>query len=572
MGTTKKAIYMWPAAWRKPEVCGAAGAVSSNNVCATQAGLEILRQGGNAFDAAVAVSLTLSVVEPHHSGIGGGAFSLLYRSSDHSFHALDARGIAPKRATADLFLKDGEVQDEWKDLGGQAVAIPGLLRALDVVLKQYGTMSLAEVAAPAIRYAREGFPVSFTQSLTMDDDSVRRKRRLSPAFRALYCKEDGSAYRFGETMRLSKLADLLEKLTREGVDAFYTGEVAERIVSCINARGGCYTMEDLRDYQPKFRQPLQGTYRDHGVVAFPPPSSGATVLEMLNILEQFDLAAMGHNSADAIHTVAEAMKLGFADRSCALADPDFVEVDAERLSDKAFAARRAALIDPDVAGSFAADTGEDGHPGNTSHFVVMDGAGNVVSQTQTVRDWYGSGIVLEELGFVLNNNMSDFSAKSGAITSQGLTYSDANCIEGGKTPLSSMSPCIVMKNGKPWLAIGAAGGPRIITGILQGIVNAVDFGMHPEQLVRQPFITCLTKGQGLELEHGISRDTVEKLRSKGHEPTCLAPDMVLSSMLNCVMAEEGLLYPCATERVDGCGGVLLPDGTILLDGITHQKA
>ncbi len=570
MSTKKKAIYMWPSTWAKPSVHGTQGAVSCNNAYATKAGLEILRQGGNAFDATVAVSLALSVVEPYHSGIGGGAFSLLYRSSDQSYAALDARGIAPLKATADLFLRDGEVQDEWKDLGGQSVAIPGLLRALDVILREYGTMSLKEVAAPAIRYAQEGFGMSFAGSITMEDDSVQRKRRLSPAFRALYLKADGSAYRFGETVKFPEIANLLKTLVNEGVDAFYSGEIAKKIVSSINERGGCYALEDLKSYQPKFRPPIYGSYRDCGIVAFPAPGGGPTIVEMLNILEQFDLRGMGHNTTDSIHTIAEAMKLGFADRGSELADPDFVKIDLSQLISKSFAKARSMSINPRWAGAPSVAAGElppQGYPGNTSHFVVMDGDGNIVTQTQTIRDWYGSGIVVNGLGFVLNNNMSDFSAKPGAITSQGLTYSSANCIEGGKTPLSSMSPCILSKDGKPWLAIGAAGGPRIITGILQGIINAVDFDMKPEQLVRMPYITCLTREQGLELEFGINRETAKNLEARGHKTVCVPADYALSSMLNSVMYVDGEYYPCSTERVDGCGGALLPNGRMLMDGI-----
>ncbi|WMJ82786.1 gamma-glutamyltransferase [Oscillospiraceae bacterium LTW-04] len=570
MSTVQKTLYMWPSAWSKPCVHGEAGAVSCNNAYATCAGLEILQQGGNAFDAAAAVSLALSVVEPHHSGIGGGCFSLMYSCKEKAVTALDARGIAPQNAKSDLFLKDGEVQDEWKDLGGQSVAIPGLLRALDVMLDRYGTMTIKQVAAPAIRYARTGFGMSFTGSLTMQDDSVQRKMRISEEFRRLYTKSDGSYYELGETVAFPELGDLIEKIAHEGVDAFYTGEVAKKMVESINKRGGCFTLDDLKNYQPKFREPIRSTYRDCDVVAFPLPGGGPALIEMLNILESFDLAAMGHNTADSIHAIAEAMKLGFADRSIEMADPDFVDVDTKQLTSKAHAAARYAQIDHSKAGDYTTQSEGNAiteYPGNTSHFVVMDCHGNVVSHTQTVRDWYGSGIVVDGLGFVLNNNMSDFSAKPGALTSQGLTYSSANCIEGGKTPLSSMSPCILFKNGAPWLAIGAAGGPRIITGTLQGIINAVDYGMLPEQLVRAPYITCLTLEQGLELEHGISQDTIKMLEARGHKPVCLPVDQALSSMLNSVMVIDGQYYPCSTERIDGCGGALLHSGRMLLDGI-----
>ena len=295
-------------------------------------------------------------------------------------------------------------------------------------------------------------------------------------------------------------------------------------------------------------------------------------MEMLNILEHSDLQAMGHNTAASLHAIAEAMKLGFADRSVALGDPDFVQVDVERLASKRHAAERYALSSQETAGEYAPAEGiiAKEYPGCTSHFAIMDRFGNAVSQTQTVRDLFGSGIVVDGLGFVLNNAMSDFSAKSGAPTSQGLAYGDANCIQGGKTPLSSMSPTMIFKDGKPYLAIGAAGGPRIISGIVQGIVNAVDFDMLPEQLVRMPFITCLTKKQGLEFESGISEDTIRLLEQRGHRPVRVPVGESMSTMLNSVMHVDGEYYAAGTQRVDGCGGALLEDGHVLLDGISQE--
>ena len=566
----QKQQYMWPAHWGRPVAHGSYGAISSNNVYATKAGLEILRAGGNAFDASAAVSLALAVVEPHHSGIGGGCFSLLYTAKDGQVTSLDGRGVAPKNATADLFLKDGVVQDEWKDLGGQAVALPGLLKTLEVMLGRYGTMTLAQVAAPAIRLAEEGFGTSFTGALTMYDNSVERKLRLSEAMRKLYLKEDGNFYRFGETQKNPEIAALLKKVAEEGTGYFYRGELAKKMVALINERGGCFTEEDLADYQPKFREPVRTTYRDCEVVAFAPPSGGCTVIEMLNILEHSDLKAMGHNSAESIHALAEAMKLSFADRSEALADPDFVNVDTERLASKAFAAERYALSG-EQAGEYAAaeDIAAKEYPGNTSHFSVMDRFGNAVSQTQTVRDWFGSGIVVDGYGFVLNNAMSDFSAAVGALTSQGLTYGSANAIEGGKTPLSSMAPCIVLRDGKPFLAVGAAGGPRIITGTLQGIVNAVDYGMTPERLVNLPYVHVITNAQGLELEYGISEDTIRLLEAKGHKIVRNTVDQAMSTMLNSVMKVGEEYYAAGTGRVDGCGGALLPDGNAVFEGVSQ---
>lgn len=567
----QKAFYMWPSHWGRPTAHGPYGAVSSNSIYATRAGLEILKTGGNAFDAAAAISLALSVVEPHHSGIGGGCFSLIYSAEKGEFSAVDGRGVAPRNATADLFIKDGVVQDEWKDLGGQSVAIPGLFKTLEIILEKYGTMSLSQVMEPAISLAEEGFGTSFTGALTMDDDSVKRKLKLSQSMRKLYLKEDGSFYRFGERQKNPEMAQLLKNIAANGTDYFYRGPVAEKMVSLINDRGGCYTLSDLADYQPKFRTPVRSTYRDCEVVAFAPPSGGCTVLEMLNILEHSDLKGMGHNTAQSIHALAEAMKLGFADRSMALGDPDFVAVETDRLTSKEFAHERYNLSG-DQAGEYAAakDIEAKDYPGNTSHFAVMDRFGNAVSQTQTVRDWFGSGIVVDGEGFVLNNAMSDFSAAVGALTSQGLTYGSANAIQGGKTPLSSMSPCIVMRDGKPFLAIGAAGGPRIITGTLQGIVNAVDYGMLPERLVNLPYIHVITNSQGVEVEYGISEDTLALLEAKGHHVIRNTVDQAMSTMLNSVMQVEGEFYAAGTGRVDGCGGALLPDGSAVLEGVSQE--
>lgn len=575
MAEQKNNIYMWPSYWQKPVAHGSLGAISCNNIYATRAGLRILAAGGNAFDAAAAVSLALSVVEPHHSGIGGGCFTLFYDAAAQKTFALDGRGTAPLAAREDLFIKDGLVQDEWKDLGGQSVALPGLLRTLDELLKTRGTKSWAEVAAPAITYARSGFGTSFTEALTFDDDSVRRKRRLSEAFSRLYLKADGTSYTFGERQTNPALADLLEQITQNGVDAFYNGAVAEAIISAVNSRGGCFQAKDMSDYRPKYRDCVSTDYHGARVVAFGPPSGGCAVLEMLNLIEQRDIRQSGHNSAETLHTLAEAMKIGFADRSIALADPDFARVDTAYITSKAFAAERWQNF-RQTAGSYPSADGIDAsvfqtHPGNTSHFSIMDRFGNAVSQTQTIRDWFGSGIVADGYGFVLNNAMSDFSAQPGAITSQGLKYGSANCIAGGKTPLSSMSPAIIFKDGKPFMAIGAAGGPRIITGTVQGILNAIDFGMLPEELVNAPYIHSQDLSQGLEVESGISIDTLRLLESRGHKLARVPQGESMSTMLNSVMCLDGQYYAAGTKRVDGCGGALLPNGHIVLEGVSQEE-
>ncbi len=562
----EKKMYMWPSAWDRPSINGTYGAISSNNAYATQAGLNVLRNGGNAFDAAVAVSLVLSVVEPHHSGIGGGCFTLAYSKQENAVYALDGRGIAPRNATKDLFLKDGKVCDEWKDIGGRSVAVPGLLKSLDVLLKKFGTMTMQAVAQDAIKLSFNGFRTSFTGSITGTDDSVIRKRNTYPAFKKNFMNGD-KGYEFGAMQKNEKLGRLLEKIATVGVDYFYSGEAAKTIINTINEHDGCFSYEDMSEYQPKFREPVSINYRNAAVYSFPPPGGGCTVLEMLNILENADIKKAGHNSAQYIHLLAEAMKIAFADRSIGLGDPDFIKIDTHKILSKDYAklqyehiTKTAQEYKPGI------DTAFDEHKGNTSHFSIMDRYGNTVSQTQTIRDWFGSGIVVDAYGFVLNNAMSDFSATEGALTSQGLSYGSSNAIAGGKTPISSMSPTIVFKEGAPFMAIGSAGGPRIITGVLQGIVNAIDFDMEPEQLVDMPYINCLSKQQGIETEFGISPDTVAQLQVALHTIHQIPVHQAMSTMVNCVMKKQDRFYAGRTKRVDGCAGVLFSSGASF-DGI-----
>ena len=322
---------------------------------------------------------------------------------------------------------------------------------------------------------------------------------------------------------------------------------------------------------PKIRKVEVSTYRGYEIKSFSPPSSGATLIEMLNIIENKNIKDMGHNSAETIHILAEAMKLGFSDRNVVLADPDYAKINDDKLISKEYAKERYSLVSSEAKEYTSGNLSNiKEYNGNTSHFSIIDRYGNVVSQTQTIRDWFGSGIIVDDYGFVLNNGMSDFSALAGAITSQGLTYGDLNAIEGGKIPLSSMSPTIVFKDKKPFMSIGAAGGPRIITGILQGIINAIDYDMLPEQLVNMPFINCLTKNQGLEVEYGISKDTLNILEKKGHIIKEIPVYQAMSTMLNSVMNIDGVLYAASTKRVDGCGGVLFENGHIALEGIIQR--
>lgn len=555
----------------RPFLLGTGGGVSSNSWYATRTGLEILEKGGNAADAAVAVSLVLGVTGPYHSGIGGGCFTLFYDSSSGNVLSLDARGTAPAKAFRDMYLdRDGNVMDCWEKFDGKSVAVPLLYRALEYLNREYGTMSLKELSEPAVRLAREGFSCGFMYEGSMGHDLTARAAAHSEAFRRSYMK-NGEKYRFGDLVTNPDLARTMELTAENGVDWFYLGEPAEQMVRCVRNRGGLLEMDDLAHAAAKVRPPVTGSFMGYDLISMAPPSSGGShLIQMLNILENFDLREMGHNSARYLHTLCETMKLMFADRSVAIGDPDFVNVDMERILSKAYGKECAARISPDTALEYAPSSGIEAreYEGNTTHFSIMDRNGNMISQTQTVRSYWGSGVMCDGYGFILNNAVSDFSAKAGTLTTQGLVYGTANGIEGGKTPLSSMSPTLVLRDGKPFMTAGAAGGPRIITGTLQLLLNVLAFGMNPDEALQAGYINCLTEKQGLEYEAGISPDTVRLLASMGHHTMPCRNGFGLSTMVNGVMTEGGRFQVCGSNRHDGCGGVLLPDGRKAYHGIS----
>ncbi len=562
-----------PMALYKPRVSGTQGAVSCNNPYAAKAGLEILKQGGNAFDAACAVSLALGVVEPYHSGIGGGCFHVYYDKKTGCFGCVDARGVAPANAYQDMMLdENGEVDLNLTEYSGRSVATPALYRAMDGLLKRYGTMTWEQVSAPAIRLAREGFACGAIYSQASGSDEAEHNTAEYEGFCELYT-DHGAPYQFGQIITNPDLADTMEQVAQNGADWFYTGSIADEMVAVINRHKGLFTKEDLVNCTPKQRTPVRGTYRGYDVVSMAPPSSGGThIIQMLNILENFDLKEMGFLSADSIHVIAETMKLMFADRSVAMGDPDFVKVQIEKLTSKEYAKELAARINMSKAQEYAPTEGIEAkeYNGCTSNFCVMDKYGNVLSQTQTIRNWWGSGVVVPGRGFVMNNAMADFSAKVGVRTTQGLAYGMANAIRPGKTPLSSMCPSIVMKDGVPFLALGAAGGPRIITSNLQTILNCIDYDMLADSAVRYPHICSLTLNQGLELEEGISPDTIKLLEQKGHNLLHTTDYGVLGVLPNGIRNVDGIFFPGGTSRADGGGGALTESGTIVIDGLCFQ--
>ncbi len=554
----------------KPHVSGSEGAVSSNSPYATQAGLEILQQGGNAFDAACAISLVLGVVEPYHCGIGGGCFHVFYDKKTNSFHAIDARGVAPSHAYQDMMLdENGEVDLNLTEFSGRSVSVPALYRAMDNLLKEYGTMTWEQVSAPAIRLCREGFRCGFVYARVSNTPEAEHNKVEYEGFSELYLN-NGQPRKFGELITNPDLADTMEGVAKNGADWFYNGPVADEMVEYINRNKGLFVKEDLVNCKPKVREPIRGTYRGYDIVSMAPPSSGGThIVQMLNILENFDLKGMGFHSADSTHVIAETMKIMFADRSIAMGDPDFVDVNVAKLTSKEYAKELAAKIDMNEAREYKADPEIEAkeYRGCTSNFTVMDKYGNAISQTQTVRNWWGSGVVIPGRGFLMNNAMADFSAKVGVRTTQGLAYGMANAIRPGKTPLSSMSPTIVMKDGVPFLTCGAAGGPRIITSTLQTILNTIDYGMMPDSGLKHPHMCCLTKEQGLELEEGFSPDTVKILKERGHLIKPTGDFGILLVMPNGILNLGGTFFPGGTNRTDGGGGALTEDGAMAIDGL-----
>lgn len=552
---------------------GSKGAVSSNSPYAASAGMEILKQGGNAIDAACAISLTLGVVEPYHSGIGGGCFHVVYHKASDSFYACDARGVAPLQAYQDMFLdENGNVDLNLTEFSGRSVSVPALYKAMDNLLKKFGTMTWAQVSAPAIRLCREGFKCGFMYARISDTPEAEHNAEHYEGFKELYLR-DGKPRELGEIVTNPELADTMEQIAINGVEWFYNSEIADEMVACINKNKGLFTKKDFVECAPKVRVPVKGTYRGYDVVSMPPPSSGGThIIQMLNILENFDLKKMGFHSADATHVIAETMKMMFADRSVAMGDPDFVDVKVDKILSKEYAATLAKKIDMNKAQEFAPTEGIEAksYPGCTTNFAVMDAEGNVVEQTQTIRNWWGCGVVVPGRGFILNNAMADFSPKVGVRTTQGLAYGSANAVRPGKTPLSSMSPTIVLKDGKPVLAVGAAGGPRIITSTLQLIINTLDYGLMMDMATNMPHMCCLTLEQGLELEYGFSPDTIKLLEAKGHNIKECNPMGELLVMPDGIMNKDGLFFPAGCRRTDGGGAALTEFSTVVNDGILFE--
>jgi gamma-glutamyltranspeptidase/glutathione hydrolase len=495
------------------------GMVVAQEGTAAHVGLDILKRGGNAVDAAVATGFALAVTLPRAGNLGGGGFMLIRLANEQKTIALDYRETAPTAATPEMFLNPQGLADPYKSRdSGLAVGVPGTVAGLAYAHEHYGSgkFSLGDLIAPAITLAREGIVVEHDLA-----DSLPRTTRLRryASSRAIFMRPDGSGFERGDRIVQRDLGETLAAIARDGPSAFYQGSIAENIVRAVRAEGGRMTSADLTGYRPVERQALSGTYRGHEILAMPPPSSGGVhLIELLNVLEGYDLAALGAGSADAIQIEAEAMKIAFADRAEYLGDPAFVNMPISSLISKKYAAELRAGISLDHARSATDVRRADPAPpegDQTTHFSVVDKDGNAVANTYTLNFSYGLGLVAEGTGVLLNNELDDFAARPGAPNAFGLVGGAANAPAPGKRPLSSMAPTIVMKDGKVELVTGSPGGPRIITTVLGILLGVIDFGMNIAEATDAPRIHHQWLPDELRVERGLSPDTLRLLRAKG---------------------------------------------------------
>ena len=495
------------------------GMVGSTEAHATRAGLAILREGGNAVDAAVAVGFALAVTYPQAGNIGGGGFMVL-RLADGRETTIDYRETAPAAASRDMFLDErGEAVDERSRFGPLAAGVPGSVAGLAYAQKKYGRLPLRTVMAPAIALASAGFEVSWALSSSLD--SYRERLSRVPATARAFLRPDGSAPAPGDRLTQPDLASTLQTIAKDGPDAFYRGRIADLIVEEMERSGGLISKDDLAAYVPVERPPVTGEYRGHRIVSMGPPSSGGVaLLQLLNILEGYPIGEFGHNSSRTIHLVAEAARRVYADRSEWLGDPAFFRVPVGGLISKAYATHlRRGINDTRATPSADVRPGRPRafEPSQTTHYSVVDADGNAASVTTTLNGAYGNGQVVPGAGFLLNNEMDDFSAKPGAPNMFGLLGSDANAVAPRKRMLSSMTPTIVARDGRTWLVTGSPGGGRIITTVLQTILNAVDHGMDVQEAVDAPRVHHQWQPDAILLERrGFPADVTNALEAMGH--------------------------------------------------------
>ena len=526
------------------------GMVVAQEALAADVGVTVLKSGGNAVDAAVAVGFALAVTHPFAGNIGGGGFMLI-RLADGRTTFVDFREKAPAKATHDMYLDASGKVTRDSLVGWRAVGVPGTVRGLELALKKYGTKSWSELLQPAIHLASSGFAISYSQMRSFHYAADLLSQ--FPDSKRIFLK-DGGFYDWNENLQQPELARTLERIARNGAKEFYEGETARILASQMEKNGGLITLEDLREYQAVERKPLEGDYRGYHILTSPPPSSGGVgILQMLAMLDGTGYEKSKAGSATAYHYLAEVMRRFYADRNQYLGDPDFVKDPITALLDPTYIRARRDSIDPALA--TPSDRINPGLPvtaaegSETTHYSIADEQGNVVAVTYTLNAGYGSGVTVPGAGFLLNDEMDDFAAKPGSPNLFGLVQGEANSIAPGRRPLSSMVPTIVLKDGKPFLVLGAPGGSRIITAVLQVMLNVMDFGMNIQDAIDFPRVHHQWKPDRLDIERGISPDTIVLLKKAGYNIEEAKPAVI--ARVEAIMLSDGWLQGGHDERGSG---------------------
>lgn len=531
--------------------------VASQHELASRIGVEVMKKGGNAVDAAIAVGIALAVVYPEAGNLGGGGFMLM-RFKDGRATSIDYREMAPASAHRDIYIdKDGNLisGEGGSTVGYRASGVPGTLAGFEMAFRKYGSgkVKWSDLVEPSKRLAAEGYVLSNRLAVLLY--AYREWLAKYPDSNRIFLR-DGKYYEEGELFKQPELAETLGRISRDGAKEFYTGKTAQMIADDMKANGGLITLEDLKNYVAKERTPLRGTYRGHEIISMPPPSSGGIVLlQVLNMLEGYDIRGMGPGSSAKLHVLAEAMRRSFADRAEYMADPDFADVPVAKLIDKKYAeSRRSTILDNKATASKDVKWGDikgSSEGTETTHFTVVDPEGNVVTNTYTINDLYGSRVAIKGTGILMNDEMDDFAARPGRPNLFGLVQGERNKVEGGKRPLSSMTPTIVMKkDGTPWFALGARGGPRIISAVLQTVINVIDHDMNIQEAIDSPRIHHQWLPDEIMYEpYGLSPDTKNILAGFGH--TFVGRPGNIASATGIMIDNEGVRLGAIDARSDG---------------------
>ncbi|MCP3907144.1 MAG: gamma-glutamyltransferase [Oceanicoccus sp.] len=519
------------------------GAVATIHPLATQAGLNALEQGGTAIDAAVAAAFTLGVVDNHNSGIGNGNFAVIHYA-DSTVEAIDGREMAPQAARRDMYIRDGKANSALSKTGALAIGVPGALAAYDYMLKQGGKLSLKDLLLPAADIAEQGFPLSAVshQRITSSQETIK----LFPPTAAILLDQTGEPWPAGHRLVQKDLANTYRQIAEQGIDYFYRGDFAKAVDQWMRNHDGILTADDMANYTMRIREPVKSDYRGYSIYGFPPPSSGGVhVAQILNMLENFDIAVL--SEADRYYLLAESMRAAFADRAQFLGDPDFVKV-PKGLIAQSYADQLAKKIDfkqanIDISHGNPPNAEIDFFGKHTTHISAADQWGNWVAITTTLNTPFGSKVVIPGTGVLMNNQMDDFSIQPGVPNAYGLVGSEANSVQPGKRPLSSMSPTIVVKDGQPVISIGAAGGPTIITQVLQGIMNMLDLGMTVEQALTTPRVHNQWRPQVTMTEKSLPGPVQNSLKKRGHKLYLRS----FSGVTQAIKSSDGKTFEAAAE-------------------------